>query len=235
MTRTISRTRLLAGTVVAPGVLLASFARPEGFDFEPGQYVLLELETADGMQVKPFTITSAPADEAVEIATRLTGSTFKDALAALTPGDEVALSAPLGSRVVPLAAKKALFLVGGVGVTPARSVLRDAAATASGLDAVLVYGNRDQSNVPFGEEFATMEAADPRLRTVLVMSEPLDGWPGETGHITAELVRRRVPDFAERHTVVTGPPAMVEAMVGVIAELGVPEERTTVERFAGYR
>ncbi|TLM72021.1 MAG: FAD-dependent oxidoreductase [Actinobacteria bacterium] len=235
MARVMHATRLLDAQFTAPGTLLASFERPAGFDFEPGQYVMLELETAEGAQAKPFTIASAPSDPLLQIGTRLTGSAFKDALAAMAPGDAAAVSEPLGRRVVPPGAAKALFLVGGVGVTPARSVLRDAAATGSGLDVVTVYGNSDQGNIPFGEEFAALAEADPRLRFVHVLSAPASGWGGDTGFITADLVRERVPDFAERHTVVTGPPAMIEAMDRVLTDLGVPPERLTVERFAGYR
>lgn len=234
MTRRTYRSVLLGKASVAPGVLRADFRRPEGFVFEPGQHVLLSVETVQGLQEKPFTVASAPGEPDLSIATRLTPSAFKQALDALEPGGEIELTGPLGGRVLPPDTAKALFLVGGIGITPARSVLRDAALRGTGLDATVVYGNQDQSCVPFVEEFDRMAEVSPGTRFVHVLAAPLPGWEGETGFITADVVRRHAPDLDERHVVVCGPPAMVQAMDSVVSELGVPAERLTVERFSGY-
>ena len=72
------------------------------------------------------------------------------------------------------------FLVGGVGITPVRSMLRDACAAGRVFeDALLFYGNRDASCVPFEAEFAAMRPNG--VRTVLCFELPPAGWTGESG------------------------------------------------------
>jgi NAD(P)H-flavin reductase len=67
-----------------------------------------------------------------------------------------------------------------------------------------------------------------------VLAEPKAGWDGETGFITADIVRRHIDGIEGWHWVVTGPPAMIAAMQGVLDELQVPADRVSTESFAGY-
>jgi ferredoxin-NADP reductase len=226
--------RFSSGDRPAPGTGTFRFEKPAGYSFEPGQYALFTLVTRDGEQTKPFTLDQAPADPFMEITTRLSGSAFKDALESLRPGDIVRVSAPRGRMTLPAGTAKAAFLVGGVGITPARSIIRDAVQRGSGLAVALFYGNQDQSGIPFGEEFDGYAAVHPEILVVHVLAAPLPGWVGETGFITAEVVRRHVDPLAGWHWVVTGPPAMIDAMKRVLAGLEIPEDRVSMESFAGY-
>jgi NAD(P)H-flavin reductase len=69
---------------------------------------------------------------------------------------------------------------------------------------------------------------------VHVLAAPKPGWKGESGFITAEVVRRHLESLDEWHWVVTGPPAMIDAMKRVLFDLDIPEERVSLESFAGY-
>lgn len=211
-------------------ILIARFQRPAGYEFAPGQWFTLRLETDSGPQTRTFSHCSAPRDDQLEMATRLSGSAFKVALAALRRGDIVRIAGPGGRLALPDETARVAFLAGGVGITPIRSILRDAAQHERGFtDAVLFYGNRDESCAPFLAEFEEMEGLG--VRVVACYERPPDGWLGESGFITAEMVRRHL-DPAEGHLfVVTGPPVMVEAMERVLGELGVADERRLVERF----
>lgn len=219
---------------VAPGVESVRFERPNGYTFEPGQHLSLELQTRDGRLRKPFTHSNAPDDGPIEVTTRLSGSAYKAALGSLAPGDVVTIRGPLGQRALPDGTRRAVFLVGGVGITPAMSVLRDARIRGTGLEAVVFHGNRDGSEVPFGDELERM--AERRvMRLITVLENPGEGWRGECGLIDAAMIRRHIEPLAGWRYVIAGPPAMVEAMNGVIAELGVPEEVVSATRFSGYR
>lgn len=211
------------------------FDKPEGYLFAAGQHAMLTLPTREGLQSKPFTSSQAPSDPYIEVTTRLSGSAFKDALLSLAPGDIVDLSGPHGRMIVPEAAKKVAFLVGGVGSTPARSIVRDAVQRGTGLVVELFYGNQDLTCVPFREEFAQYEATHPEIKVVDVLAEPPDGWEGETGFITAEVVRRYVDPLDEWHFVVAGPPSMIDPMKRVLAELEMPGDRVTLDVFTGYQ
>jgi ferredoxin-NADP reductase len=226
--------RFSSGDRPAPGTGTFRFEKPAGYTFAPGQYALFTLATRDADQTKPFTLDQSPADSFLEITTRLSGSAFKDALEALHPGDVVSVSAPRGHMTLPPGTSKAAFLVGGVGITPARSIIRDAVQRGSGLEVALFYGNQDQNGIPFGEEFDGYAAAHPEILVVHVLAVALPGWAGETGFITAETVRRHIDPHDGWHWVVTGPPAMIDAMKRVLADLGIPEDRVSMESFAGY-
>ena len=210
------------------------FERPDDYEFVAGQYGAFTLETADGIQVKDFTHASAPGDAFIELTTRLTGSAYKKALQALRPGDVVTLSGPNGKLTVPDDVTKAAFLVGGVGITPARSIVRDAVQRSTGLTVLMFDGNADQTCVPYGDEFDDYVRDHKEIRVVDVLEEPLRGWTGEVGFITAEIVRRHCDPFDGWHWFIAGPPAMVDAMEKVVAELRLPPDRVSTELFTGY-
>jgi ferredoxin-NADP reductase len=210
------------------------FDKPEGYEFLPGQYFMLNLQTAEGPQRKPFSHASAPRDPFIEMATRLSGSAFKNALDSLVRGDVVTIEGPYGHLALPEGADHACFLAGGVGITPARSIIRDAEQRRSGLRVRLFDGNHDQACIPYSGEFAEYAEKDRRFQVVHVLEDPLPGWAGERGFITSELVRRYMDPLDRWHYLVTGPPAMVTAMQNVLEELSVPPDRISIERFTGY-
>lgn len=210
------------------------FGKPDGYEFTAGQYFRLTLDTAEGEQTKAFSHANAPLDPFLELATRMSGSAFKDSLGTLVRGDEVTISGPHGKLMLAEEMRHVCFMCGGVGITPARSIIRDAEQRRTGLRARLFYGNHDQGCIPYSGEFAEYARKDRRFQVVNVLEEPLPGWHGETGVITADLMRRHMESFDEWHFIVTGPPAMVTAMQAVLDELGIPDERVSFETFAGY-
>lgn len=218
----------------APATGTFRFGKPAGYAFSAGQYFSLTLQTREGEQTKHFSHCDAPADPRIELTTRLTGSAFKDALLALRPRDEVWITGPRGRLTLPEGVTRVGFLVGGVGITPARSIMRDAVGRGTGLDVLCFYGNLDQLRIPFKQEFDGHEATHPEIRFVHVLQEPLPGWEGERGFITAEVVRRHCDPLDGRYWISAGPPAMAEAMKQVFAELGMPKERFAMEPFVGY-
>lgn len=206
------------------------FSKPEGYSFVPGQHMVLRLETAEGPQSKPFTHSQAPRDGYLEVTTRLSGSAFKNALAVLEPGERVTVLGPLGGLVLPPRTTRIAFLVGGVGITPARSMLRDAWQNGRiWEDAVVFYGNRDPSCMPFAAELAEMTSTG--VRVVHVIEHPDDGWEGYTGFVTARIVAENMDASDGRTFCVSGPPVMVDAMERVLDELGVEPGRRLIERF----
>lgn len=225
-------TRSIDSTPCGSGTLTLRFEKPEGYVFTAGQFTMLEVECEAGAVRKPFTIASAPRDPWLEFTTRLSDSCFKQALAAMKSGDVAAVSPSAGKLVLPEAPGPVGFLVGGVGVTPAHSILRHNVAARTGLQAVLFYGNRDADCMPYAEEFDAM--IDSGVRTIHVLESPPDDWSGERGFITADMVRRHVSDPESLFWLTAGPSAMAEAVVRVFDALGVPDEGRMIELFTGY-
>ncbi|HEY5539859.1 MAG TPA: FAD-dependent oxidoreductase [Coriobacteriia bacterium] len=212
-------------------IVTVRFEKPEGYSFTPGQWFTLRLETDAGPATETFSHSSAPSDPFIELTTRASGSPFKRALVALEPGQRVHVNGPGGRLSVGDEVQRVAFLAGGVGITPVRSILRDARVRGRRFaDALLLYGNRDDSCVPFLGEFEEM--AEIGLRVVVVYEQPPTGWTGEAGFITAETVRRHLDVTDGRPFVVTGPPVMVTAMERVLDELEIPAERRRVESFS---
>ncbi|MDP2233187.1 MAG: FAD-dependent oxidoreductase [Actinomycetota bacterium] len=205
------------------------FTKPKGYTFAAGQYLTLTLSTAEGDQTKPFTHSQAPADPYLEITTRLSGSAFKNALEALAPGDTVHVAGPAGHLVLPAEERSLVFLVGGVGITPCRSMLRDLIGRGERVEAVVLFGNRDESCVPYRDELEAM--APYGVCVVHVLEDPPEDWHGERGFISSGTVRRHVADDTRWLYLTSGPPVMVEAMERVLDEVQVPLSRRMVERF----
>jgi len=206
------------------------FERPDGYSYAPGQWFRLNLETADGLRAETFSHASAPSDPFLQLTTRVTGSPYKRALMALAPGTRVNINGPGGRLALHDEVARVAFLVGGIGITPVRSMLRDAKARGRRFaDALLLYGNRDDSCAPFLGELAAM--TDIGVRVAVCYETPPPGWLGEAGFITAEMVRRHVDAADGRPFYVTGPPVMVAAMERVLDELGTTDDRRVIERF----
>lgn len=210
-------------------IVSVTLTRPDGYSFEAGQWFRLTLDTPAGPQVRTFSHVSAPGDDWLEVTTRLSETVFKKALDRLTAGDEVTVSAPGGRLRLP-SDDRVVFLVGGVGITPVRSMLRAAMQEDRRFeDALVIYGNRDETCEPYAGEIEQMRTRGVRL--VLVRESAPEGWTGERGRITADLVRRHLPDDG-RPVLVTGPPPMIDAAKRVLDELGIGRDRVTIEAFA---
>ena len=222
--------QLLGAVPCGDDLLTCRFSRPENYTFRAGQWFRLTLVTPQGEITKTFSHCSSPHDPDLEMTTRLSGSPFKDALKVLVPGDRVRITGPGGQLNIPGDIDRFCFLAGGVGITPVRSLLRDARHTGRAFaDALLLYANRDESCVPFAEEFLLMGGMGVRM--VLCFEHASESWAGERGFVTAGTVRRHIDLLDGRAFVVAGPPVMVTAMEGVLDELGISEGLRIVERF----
>lgn len=211
-------------------IAVVRFARPPGYDYAAGQWFRLTLSTDEGVQTKTFSHASAPGDAELEMATRLSGSAFKRALQRLERGSGVTIAGAGGRLAIPAEARRVVMLVGGVGVTPVRSILR--AAEQSGRvfdDLCLFYGMRDLTCALYLDEFEQMSSIG--VRVVTVVERPSEGWSGLTGFITARTVREHVSDVAGSVFLTAGPPVMVAAMEAVLDELEVDTALRLIEKF----
>ena len=146
----------------------------------------------EALAERTLSLASAPRDPWLEVTTRMSGSDFKRAFAMLEEGDEVTVTGPGGRVRLDPSAKRMALLVGGVGITPARSYLRDAVQSGHSFeDALLFYGNRDPECVPYAEELRSMR--NRGVRVVDVFERATEKWEGALGLIDAPLVRSHLP------------------------------------------
>lgn len=209
-------------------VFTLKLERPEGYVFSAGQYFVMRLEGESGYEQRIFSHASSPADDFLEITTHLSGSTFKQRLAAVRKAERIEVSPAAGRFGLPDSPPFVTFLAGGIGITPIRSIVRDAVQRRTGLRSVLLYGNRSPACVPYREELESYEAAG--IETVHIFEQAPDEAGGKRGFITAQLVREYT-DPENGLVVAAGPPAFVSAMDSVLDALEVEPERRIVERF----
>lgn len=207
--------------------------------FAAGQYLewTLPVEEADNRgNRRYFTLASAPDDDEVRLGVKFSpeGSAFKRSLARMRLGDQMVASQLAGSFVLPRSHDtKLAFIAGGIGITPFRSMLTDLLARGEKRDIVVLYGAARLDEVAYP---GVLDAASERLGipTYLALADAREALPGEdTGFIDAAMIRRRVPDFAERTFYVSGPNGMVTAVRKALRGLGVPFWRIKADFFPG--
>lgn len=208
--------------------LLFEVAKPEGYVFSAGQWARVGLQTPDGEQVRTLSHATAPSDPALGFATRLSSSAFKVALGAARAGTPVSMVGPGGRLRLGADDSAPVFLAGGVGITPIRSIIRDAWTSGLFRDALLFYGNRDPECVPYGDELRALRGEHFGLVEVFERGARAEEL---SGTISAGIIRSHVEHPSQRQYYVAGPPGMVTAMSSVLDELGVDPANRHVESF----
>jgi ferredoxin-NADP reductase len=234
--------RLSGRETVAEGTMAFHFEKPGDFQFTPGQYVDMTLENppetdAEG-NIRSFSIVSAPFEDRLTIATRMRDTAFKRVLKSSPLGLQVKIDGPMGSFTLHKnASKAAVFLAGGIGVTPFVSILRNAAHEKLPHKLFLFYSNRRPEDSAFFSELEQLQSANPNYRFIPSMSDMQKSqqkWTGETGFINREMVAKFVPDLSGPIYYIAGPPAMVTAMREMLVSATVDEDDIRTEEFAGY-
>jgi ferredoxin-NADP reductase len=234
--------QIIARDDVAVGTMAFYFERPAGFAFRAGQAMDVTLidppEADEEGSTRTFSIASAPFEPELMIATRLRDSAFKRALAHAPQNLRVRIEGPSGSLTLHHDAKKpAVFLAGGIGITPFHSIVMQARHERLPHELYLFYSNRRPEDAPFIDALRETAAAYPRLHFIPTMTEMETSqrpWDGERGVIDAEMLKRHVPALGGPIYYLAGPPRMVAAMQQMLTAAGVDEDDVRTEEFAGY-
>ncbi len=208
--------------------------RPSGFSYLPGQYMFITLGEGDKSLTKHLTISSSPTEPYLEVTKGMTGHPFARALETLSPGDRLTIRGPFGSFTFTGEHDKVVFLSGGIGITPLRSMIRYATDKQLATSIIVLYSSRGREDILFEDEMESMKKENPHLRSVVTLTRPDLDWAGLTGRIDQALIEREVPDWNDRVFFISGPSAMVDSMFALLTGMGVPEEQIRKEFFPGY-
>lgn len=239
---TIQTIKLTGHEEIATGTMAFHFEKPEGFSYKAGQFCDLTMDDppqtdAEG-NTRGFTLASAPWEDDLVVATRLRDTAFKRVLKEMKPGAELKFDAPYGSFTLHSDASiPAVFLSGGIGVTPIRSIVLQATRDKLTHPIVLFYSNRTPESTAFLDDFTRAQQDNPNFTLVATMTgmdESDAKWEGETGVITESMIRKSVPDLERPIFYLSGPRAMVAAMRKVLDDAGVKDDRIRTEEFSGY-
>jgi ferredoxin-NADP reductase len=227
---------------VAEGTMAFHFDRPTGFEFTPGQYMNLTLinppETDAEGNTRSFSIASPPSDTGLMIATRMRDTAFKRVLRTIALPAEIRIKGPYGSFTLHKdPARPAVFLVGGIGITPFFSMSLQAARDRLPHQLFMFYSNRRPEDAAFLSSLLDLAGQSPNFHfvpTMTAMEKSGRDWKGERGSIDREMLERHLPSLHGPIYYSAGPPGLVAAMRHMLTVAGVSEDDMRTEEFAGY-
>lgn len=201
------------------------------FAYRAGQAASLGAPGDAGLT--PYSIASAPHETAghgaLEFLVKVDGSSrFGARVSDLLPGTEIAVTGPAGSFVFPDDARgtRLLFVAGGTGIAPLRSMIRHALDTGIGADLALLYSARAPDEFAYLDEFRELQR-ERRLSLSLTLTGDGEGWEHARGRAGAS----HLADLVSADTLgfICGPPSMVVELPAALVALGVPRGRIRTE------
>ena len=227
---------------VAEGTMAFWFEKPSGWTFKAGQYLDMTLldpsETDSEGNVRSFSIASAPHEETLMVATRMRDTAFKRVLKTAPIGTPVRIEGPSGDLILQNdSTRAAVFLAGGIGITPFRSIVHWAAKEKLPQRVFLFYSNRRPEDAPFLVELQSLEKDNPKYKLIASMTEMEKShqpWNGEIGLINQKMLGRHLKDAASPIYYIAGPPAMVKGLQEMLREARIKDDDIRAEEFAGY-
>jgi ferredoxin-NADP reductase/nitrite reductase/ring-hydroxylating ferredoxin subunit len=220
-------------------------------DYTAGQFAFFDIggvyDDPKG-PIRHFTISSSPTENFIMLSTRIRDSPYKKRFSILEEGARVKVRGPEGQFVLHEDySKPAVFLSGGIGVTPFRSMIKYATDKQLPLKIVMFDSNRNRDNILFKKEFDDWANKNKNLKIIYTISEDepqqqpssstANDWKGEHGRIDKAMILKYLDTNMLNNSIfyICGPPSMLKAMQSLLQEnLEIPKERIKVEEFTGY-
>lgn len=203
-----------------------SFLLYPGYSSEPNLY-------------HPFSNASSPTEDFLLFTTRIREeSSFKQTMNKLQVGDEVGIVGPGPPKfVLPEETRTDIvFLGGGIGITPFRSMAKFVTDSNSEYRITLLYSSRTPQEIIYRNLWEELEKTNSNLKVVHTISRPdeSEGWDGKTGRIDAGLIRETVRDLNDTIFYICGPPGLVRALNEMLMLIRIDVHNVRVESFSGY-
>ena len=208
--------------------------------------------------IRHFTISSSPTEDFIMISTRIRDTPYKKRLSSLEENTTIVkVRGPEGKFTLHEDySKPAVFLSGGIGVTPFRSMIKYATDNQLPVKIIMFDSNRNQNNILYKKEFDEWSNINKNLRIIYTITEEeaksgeeqpaqtpspshsqTSSWNEERGRIDRAMLTRHLSDndLKDSTFYICGPPVMIKAMQNLVEnELQIPKERIKIEEFTGY-
>jgi ferredoxin-NADP reductase len=223
-----------------PTILEIRLVRSDGrpfFAIQPGQYITVAFPDHPRLRGhRPFSIASAPtSQQELRLGIRVEGS-YTRHLPTLIPGERVLVYGPFGRLIFdPAVDRRAVFLAGGIGITPFLGVFSKAADEQLDNQLILLFSNRSRAETPYQEELRQYARRNKNFSKYFFISDEPVKTAGEIrpGRITAEMVAAVTNnDFTGTTYFVCGPPGFMKAMLLTLRKLGVSDKLIRTEAFS---
>lgn len=204
------------------------------FPFAAGQAVMVGLH--DSPLRKPYSIASAPWElqqtGVLQLLAQIDDTGAPDPhLELAAPGTAIDVDGPFGSFALPLGFDTVplLFIAGGTGIAPLRSMLLDRLARPRPARIAVVYSARAAEEFAYRSELEAMAAAG-RITLWLTVTRPDERWSGRRGRIDEALLDEALGSV-EACCLVCGPPALVSSVTALLVGKGVAPDRVLIEKY----
>ena len=227
---------------IGADVMVIRVKKPEGFEFLAGQYCTITVPDMGfhderGLR-RTFSIASSPIEKDLLFAMKMSESALKKTIAEMSPGADIVLEKPLGSLILPKeTAVPLVFLAGGVGITPFRSMMRYATDAGTGHSITLFYSSQTPEETPFLAELQQMPAQNQQIATIITMTrvgEDRSRWSGLTARVNPEMIKEGCKNWERAAYYIAGPPGMATALNQTLQGMSISPERIKTELFGGY-
>ncbi len=233
--------KLIAKQEAGKGIYDFVFESPRRLAFKPGQYMewTMGLKRGDSRgNRRYFTLASSPTEDNPLLGVKFypDSSRYKQEMLDMEAGQEIYGGQLAGDFVLPKSRdRKIVFVAGGIGITPFRSMLKYLIDKNEERPIVVLYSNRYHNEIVYVD---VLEEAREKLgvKTVYALTDPKQvpaGWPGLTGHFTPQAIAREIPDFAERVFYISGSQNMVSGFRDMLDSLGLPGSKIKTDFFPG--
>lgn len=228
--------------LIAPSIYDFIFRMDKKFNFIPGQYLewTLNVGNPDSRgNRRYFTISSSPTEDNLRIGvkTYVNPSIFKKKLFSLNPGDKVIAGELSGDFTIPQNPQQPLiFIAGGIGITPFRSILKYLLDKNIKLPITLFYSNKNFEDIVY-KDILELGQKNLGIRTIYNLTN-LDtipsAWKGFRGKLTEEIIKKEVPDYKKAKFYLSGPHSMVVGFEDVLKKMGIKKSNIKKDFFPGY-
>jgi ferredoxin-NADP reductase/nitrite reductase/ring-hydroxylating ferredoxin subunit len=230
---------------------------PPLLDYIAGQFAFFDIGGVYNDPKGPirhFTISSSPTENFIMFSTRIRDTPYKKRLSTLEEGTKVKVRGPEGQFVLHQDySKPAVFLSGGIGVTPFRTMIKYATDKQLPVKIVMFDSNRNRNNILFKKEFDDWAKINKNLKIIYTISDNEEDrhkqssssasstanndWRGEYGRIDKAMILKYLDTNELNNSIfyICGPPSMLKAMQALLQDdLEISKERIKVEEFTGY-
>jgi len=225
---------------LTPDTFAFIYKKSKDFVFRPGQFMEWTLPHAkvdERGNRRYFTIASSPTENELIIGVKYYNpiSSFKEALLKAITSKNIIAAQLAGDFVLPKKLEPMVFIAGGIGITPFRSMVKYIIDKKIKSDIVLFYSNKREQDIVFADVFE--EARQFGVNTIYTLTDkefvPKD-WQGRVGYVEEHMIMKEVPDYLDRKFYVSGPQLMVQALEKTLSVMGLPKNKIVTDYFPGF-
>ncbi len=227
---------------IAPNIFDFIFEPNRPLAFAPGQYMewtLAHDEPDNRGNRRYFTLASSPTENALRIGIKFyeSSSSYKQAMLAMKQDSQI-MAGQLAGDFVLLddPCQKCVFIAGGIGITPFRSMIQYLLDRHERRPIVLFYVNRTVDEIVY-TDVLNRALRELRIRTIYILTDPNQApasWRWRVEHITPQMLAEEVPDYRNCIFYISGPSGMVNSYKKLLRQLDLPDSQIKTDFFPGF-